>query len=172
MKKLVIKDLCLIAVLTAVLFVQEQLFSFLPNITLTVFLIILYSKCLGFVRCSLIVVIHTLLDNLFMGSLNMVYFPFMLLGWLIIPITLCSVFKRVSRPLPLAFLGIIFSLLYCWIFIIPQVLITEVDIHDYFIADIPFEIILALGTFLAVLWLYQPLKKVIDQFIKKDERQL
>ena len=84
MKKITIKDMVIIAVCTAILFVQEELLSFLPNIQFTVFLIVLYSKKLGFFKTSFIVIIHTILDNLFMGSFNIIYFPFMLLGWLLI----------------------------------------------------------------------------------------
>ena len=35
------KDIALIAVLTGVLFVQEQLLSFIPNVQLTVFLLVI-----------------------------------------------------------------------------------------------------------------------------------
>ena len=63
--KLSVRDLTLIAVLTTVLFVSEQLLSFIPNVQLTVFLIVLYSKRVGFVKTSIVTIIHVLLDNLF-----------------------------------------------------------------------------------------------------------
>ena len=67
------KDITLIALLTTLLFVQEQALVFIPNVQLTVFLIVFYSKKLGFLRTSLIVAIHVVLDNLVMGSFNLIY---------------------------------------------------------------------------------------------------
>jgi hypothetical protein len=49
--------------------------------------------------------------------------------------------------------------------LIPQAFITEVDLAAYWIADIPFEILLALSSFLTILWLYQPSIKVL-QYLK------
>ena len=39
-----VKDITIIAAFAAILFIQEQALSFLPNIQLTVFLLVLYSK--------------------------------------------------------------------------------------------------------------------------------
>jgi energy-coupling factor transport system substrate-specific component len=157
-----VKDITTIAILTTILFVQEEALTFLPNIQLTVLLIVLYSECLGWWRTSLIVLIHVILDNVVMGSLNYIYTPFMLLGWELIPLLLRTVFCRVQKPLPLAFLGILFSFLYCWLLLIPTFLVTEASFWPYFLTDLPFELILAASSFLSILWLYSPLKKVLD----------
>jgi len=42
MKKMSVKRLVIISILTAILFVQEQILSFIPNIQLTFLLIILF----------------------------------------------------------------------------------------------------------------------------------
>ena len=39
-----IKDLIILALLATILYVQEEVLTFLPNIQLTIFLIVLYSK--------------------------------------------------------------------------------------------------------------------------------
>jgi hypothetical protein len=158
-----VKDITLMAILTAILFVQEQLLLFLPNIQLTVLLIVVYSRCLGFKKTSIIVVIHVILDNLFMGSLNFIYTPFMLIGWLFIPLVQCTIFKKVNSPIKLAFLGIIYSFVYSWCFIIPGMIIQEIGFLEYLTMDIVFEIVLAIGSFLTILWLYEPLSKVLNQ---------
>jgi len=168
MKKFRIYDACVIALLAALVFALEQLLAFLPNIQLTIFLLVLFSKKLGLIKTSIIIIIHTLLDNLFMSSLNLAYFPFMLIGWLIIPITLNTIFKRVNSNIALAFLGILFSVLYSWSFLLGNVLFMNVRFLDYFIADIPFEIILALSSFLSILLLYIPLSKLFDRFYKSN----
>ena len=84
-----VRDITDIAVLACILFIQEELLTFLPNIQLTIFLLILYSKKLGFIRTSIIVAIHVILDNLVMGSFNLVYTPAMFIGWMTIPILIC-----------------------------------------------------------------------------------
>ena len=97
-KKFSVRDIALIAILSTILFVQEQVLTFLPNIRLTVFLLVLYSKKLGFIRTTIIVIIHVLLDNLFMGSMNLVYTPAMFVGWMLIPIIICTLFKKTESP--------------------------------------------------------------------------
>ena len=89
----------------------------------------------------------------------------MMIGWMLIPLLLNSLFKKVNDSFPLGLLGILFSFLYSWIMLIPQAFITEVDLAAYWIADIPFEILLALSSFLTILWLYQPSIKVL-QYLK------
>ena len=53
-----IKDIVLIAACISIVFVQEQILSFIPNIQLTVFLLVLFSKKLGFIKKTIIVFIH------------------------------------------------------------------------------------------------------------------
>ena len=90
----IIKDIVLTSILVAILFVQEQILSFLPNIQLTILLIVLFTKTVGFKKTAVIVIIHTLLDSIFMGSFSIMYFIPMLLGWLTIPVLLKTVFVK------------------------------------------------------------------------------
>ena len=66
-------DLVLMSFLAAVLIAQKELMSFLPNISLTVFLMLLYAKCLGFGRTSVIITVYLLLDSVLWGSLNPIF---------------------------------------------------------------------------------------------------
>jgi len=159
-----IKDITIIAIFSTLLFLQEQIFTFIPNFQLTVFLLVVYSKSFGLVRTLLIVLIHTILDNIFMSSFSFLYFPFMLIGWSIIPIVLCTIFKNVENIYLLAAIGALCSFIYCWLFIIPQVLITDVDVLHYIIVDIPWEILLALSSFLSILWLYKPCSSFLIKY--------
>lgn len=171
-RRINIKDIALMAILTALMFGLEEAMSFLPNIQLTVFLIILYSKKLGTAKSSIIVLLHVILDNLFMSSFSLIYFPFMLIGWLIIPLTINEVFKKVNSSIGLAFLGIMYAFIYSWVYIIPTCLYTNIKILDYLIADILFELILALSSFLSILILYGPCSKVFDSInVYKEEKK-
>ena len=52
-----VKRLVRIAILAAVLFVQEFALSFIPNVQLTVFLLVLYSKVFGLKKTCIIILI-------------------------------------------------------------------------------------------------------------------
>ena len=167
-----VKDIAVTASCISIIFVQEQLFSILPNIQLTILLLVLFSKKLGLIKTSIIVLIHSLLDSLVTGSLNLYYFPFMLMGWLFVPIIICLFFKKVESSLVLALMGIVFSLVYSWIYIIPNVLIpneaiTKVSFINYLAADCLFEILLSASSFLSILWLYTPCSKIFDKILKE-----
>ena len=162
------KEIVLIGIFSALLFTQEQLLASLPNIQLTIFLILLYSKCFGYKNTLIIILIHTLLDNFYMGSFNLVFFPFMLIGWSLIPIGLHTIFKKVENSTHLACLSILFSLLYSWIYIIPNSIYYNLDPFVYFISDIPFEILLCISSFITTLWLYEPCFNVLKQLIKNS----
>ena len=160
-----VKDITLMALLTAILFVQEQAFTLLPNIQLTVMLLVLYSKVLGLKKTTFIILVHTLLDNLVMGSFNLYFIAFMLAGWLLIPLLLTTVFKKVESTIALAFLGILFSFLYSWVMapasLIIQDALTLPLLIAYLQIDIWWEILLAMSSFLTILWLYEPLHHVM-----------
>ncbi len=166
MKKITIKDITTIAICSTIILTQEQLLSFIPNVQLTVFFIVLYSKVLGCFKTLIIIFIHTLLDNILFGNLGILFFPFMLIGWSVIPIVITMFRKNNEQPLMLAFVGFVCSLFYSWIFIIPNWLFTEVDIRLYILSDIPWEIVLAVSSFLTILWLYEPCSKVLKKYIK------
>ena len=157
-----IKDITLIAVLTTILFVQEQLLSSIPGVQLTVFLIILYSKKCGLAKALIIVVLHVVLDNLFMGSFSLMYTPTMLIGCIIIPLTICTLFKKVESSIFLGLLGMAYSFIYCWLFIIPNYIFFRINPLAYFISDVLFEVILAVFSFISISLLYKPCAKAID----------
>ena len=161
-----IKQITIIAAFSAILFVQEEVLTFLPNVQLTVFLLILYSKVLGFKNTTIIVCIHTLLDNIVMGSLNIIFFPFMLIGWLLIPIIVCSLLKKCNNSFILASFSIIFSFVYCWIFMIPNIIFYSININTYLISDILWEIVLAISSFLTTLWLYNPCASILNKLVE------
>lgn len=160
-----IKDITLCAICTSILVVQEQILAFLPNIQLTLFLMVVFSKKLGLIRTIIIITCYTLIDGLIGGPFNIIYITFMLIGWLIIPILLCTIFKKVESPLYLALLGVMFAFTYSWINIIPNLILTSATIISYLIADYPFELLLAASSFLSILWLYTPIERVFKKII-------
>lgn len=168
-KKITVRELTILAVLTIILFIQEQLLSFLPNFQLTVFLLILYSKKLGTSKTLIICIIHVILDNLIMGSLNPLYIIFMLIGWVIIPITINTIFKKVDSNIILAFIGMLYSFIYCWLFSIPNCILWDMNFITYLTFDIIWEVIFASSSFLTIILFYKPCSKVFDKYIIKQE---
>ena len=164
--KISIYDIALMSTLTAILFVQEQLLVHVPGVQLTIFLIVLYSKKLGLIRSLIIVIIYALLDNLYMNSFSLLFTPFMLIGWLIIPLTVCTIFRKVESSLVFGCLGILYSFLYSWLFIIPNFIFLNIGPLEYLASDILFEVILAVCSFLSLFWLYKPCSKIIDRLKK------
>lgn len=163
-----IKDITIIAIFAAILFVQEQLLTFLPNIQFTVFLLVLYSKVFGFTKTILICLIHVFLDNIVMSSFSLYYTPFMFIGWAVIPILVCFLFEKTENTIVLALVGTICSFIYSWSFLIPNAIFTEVNIFVYLANDLIFEIILACSSFLSILWLYKPCSKMLLKFVQKN----
>lgn len=165
-------EVVLIAICTALLTSLEIALSILPNIQLTFLLIIVFSKVLKTKKTLIIIILHVIIDNLIMASFNIFFVLVMMIGLMIIPLTLNTIFKKVTSPLGLAALSIIYALIYSWLYIIPSVLLLKNDFRIYLIQDLPFEGLLAGSSFLSVLWLYTPLTKIIDNFIKSDNQKV
>lgn len=163
-----VKDITLIAIFSVILFIQEEILNFLPNVNLTIFLIVLYSKKLGIKRTMLIIFVYCLLDNLVMNSFSIYFTPCIFVVLILIPILINTIFKNIDDKLKLSFLGVFFSLMYCWSFIVPSVLIYKTDFLSYIIADMPFETLLSISSFISIMLLYNPCSKAIDKLLIKQ----
>lgn len=168
--KLKIFDLSLIALFAAILFAQEQILTNIPGVQLSIFLIILFSKTLGLTKTVIIVIIYVLLDNFYMNSFSLQYTPVMFVGWLLIPLTICTIFKKIESPLILGLLSIVYAFIYCWLYIIPNYFLLGIGPIEYLISDILFEIILAICSFLTVFWLYKPCSRLINLLLVKKNK--
>ena len=161
------KDLTLIAILTTFLLVQEQLLSLIPNVQLTFFLLVLFSRKLNVISSMVICFLYVILDNLIAGSFSLLFIPFMLMGVLVIPFSLNTLFKKVESNILLAILGVIYSFIYSWFLIIPGCILFEMDFITYLKGDITYELILAVSSFITILLLYNPCSKVFDRYYRK-----
>lgn len=165
-----IKDIAIMVMLTALLFVQEELLTLIPNIQFTFLLIMLYGAVLGPKKASLIVLIHVLLDNLFMSS----FIPTVILPMLIgHEATMLIGYLLKNKNVIILSIGItISSIFYVSLFFVTTIFVYEINPIAYLIADIPFDIILIACNILCVILLYKPLYKILDDninIIKKEE---
>ena len=104
-----------------------------------------------------------------MVSLNPLYIIFMLMGWVIIPITINTIFKKVDSNITLAFIGMLYSFIYCWLFSIPNCILWDMNFITYLTFDIIWEVIFASSSFLTIILFYKPCSKVLDKYIIKQE---
>ena len=163
-------DIVLMALLAAVLMLQKELMSFLPNISFTVFLILLYAKCLGFCRTAVIITVYLLLDSTIWGSLNPIFTTAQWVGWMLGPVLYCTAFRKTENNIVLACAAALAAFLYCWVIIVPTALIYTDQIGTlgaYILADIPWEIILAISGFIPTLLLYEPLSKLMRKLLRR-----
>lgn len=158
-------ELALLAMLTAILFVQETLLSSLPNIQLSVVLIMVYAATLGIPKATLVMTLHVLLDNMIWGSLNPLTACPMWLGWFIL---ILIGFALKKAPLPIIVTGsVIGSLIYCWCFALFNYLFMDINIVAYITADILFEILICCSSVVTVMFLYRPAERLINKYYEK-----
>ena len=168
MKKVI--DLAVIAMLTVIVFTVEQALAFIPNIQLTVLLFIVYTKIVGFKKTMVIILLHTMADNLYNGSLNPFIFIPMLLAWSMIPVLLSTVFRKFDSPLFMMVFAFLFGFIYGMSFIPFTFYQFGINIRAYFIADLPFEALMALSGAVSVGLFYTPLMTFLKEqpVLQKD----
>lgn len=159
-----IKELLIIALSTTILVVQELAFSFLPNIQLTTFLMLVYTKVYGFKKTTLIVFVYIFIDNLLFGSLMMlnIVLP-MIIAWMLIVSSFSLILRVTDKLLIYVVFAYIYGHIYGLVYVPFQAWILEVDMVVYLIADIPWEIVMGISNAVAVLWLYEPLSNRLKQ---------
>ena len=152
----------MIAMFIAIIFAQEEALTGIPNVQLTVLLLMVYGAVVGPIWGSVIVLAHCLFDNLFMGSLMPSVFLPMAIGWEIV-----MLFGWFSKKWPIilkVIMSILGALIYCWLFVLFNwLMIPTIDIYKYMIADIPFEIVLMASSGISVALLYIPIYKIADK---------
>ncbi len=163
-QKVTARDIALIAMFASILFIQEEALTFIPNVQLTVFLLVLFSKKMGLMKTSLIIAIHVLLDNLVMGSFNLFYTPAMFVGWMFIPIFITLFGRKTENPFLLGLIGAFCAFLYCWTFIVPNIIFYNINILVYLASDVVFEVILASVGFISTAALYNPCSRLFKHF--------
>ncbi len=152
--------------LTAILTVQEEALTFIPNVQLTFLLIIVYGATIGILDGTIVVLVHLILDNLIMNSFTPYIMIPMFIGLELALI--CGYLLKNRKEWIVSIFAGISGLIYCALFFISTVFFYKVDPMAYLIADIPFEITLIVCNIVTVLFLYKPLVKIInDNYPKK-----
>ena len=165
--KITVRELCILAFMSVLLFIQEELFVFIPNFQFTFLLLAIYVSVFGFKKTSLIIFAHVLLDNIYMGSLTPIVMIPMWLGYMIY-IGIIWLLKNKNIWL-LTLGGIIGAYIYCTLFLVTNIVFLEIDVYLYWLADIPFEIMLISTIAFTMIYLYKPLRRKLSELWNKDK---
>ncbi len=164
------KKMIMISLSIAIVFTQEQLLVFLPNVQLTVLLILLFVSVYSFKESMILITGYVLLDSLYMGGLNPFYLIPMLLSWYLIPVSYHTIMRKTTNEVKLSIFAFAFGFVYGWVFIPFRMVQTGIDeLWPYLVADLPFEIIMATTGLLTVLWLFKPLHSTMEQIMKSKK---
>ena len=99
------------------------------------------------------------------------YTPAMLIGWISLPLIL-HLFRRIKNRWVISTIVGLHGLIYSWIFVFVSVVLYKVEFLPYFLADIPFEIILVICGFVTTFLLIEPLTKVLRELRYGKENEL
>lgn len=109
---------------------------------------------------------YVLLDNMFMGTLNYLYFVPMLFAWLLLALV-----SRALKNKPFyvqTILAIVFGFFYGWVYLPARMLEQGIGIFWLYLKmDLPFEIMMAISNFITVLLVYQPLRLALENLTKQ-----
>ena len=164
--KITVRELCILAFMSVLLFIQEELFVFIPNFQFTFLLLAIYVSVFGFKKTSLIIFAHVLLDNIYMGSLTPIVMIPMWLGYMIYIGIIWLLRNKNIWLLTLG--GIIGAYIYCMLFLVTNIVFLEIDVYLYWLADIPFEIMLMSTIAFTMIYLYKPLRRKLSELWNKD----
>ncbi len=160
-----VRELCFLALMAAVLFVQETLLSSLPNIQLTVMLLMVYAATVGISKAALVMTVHVLLDNLLWGSMSPTNLFPMWFGWFSV---LVIGFLLRNRSLGWLVSGAVLgSVLYILIYAVVQCRVFRLDLATYLVTGLLFEILLCCSSAITVAFLYQPAEKLLKRFYSR-----
>lgn len=161
------REIVLISLLAVLVFAQEEILLFLPNIKFSAFLLFLYAKKLSFKDNVFIIIIYVILDYLYIGYFDLTYIITAIIGWLMMPVLFKTVFKKVENTTLMALCSIVPVCLYFWAFSIPTCLFYRINPLVYIAGDIIYELPLIVTTFLCIIFLYNPMSKLLDSLLVK-----
>lgn len=109
---------------------------------------------------------YVLLDNIYMGTMNYLYFIPMAFAWL----ALASVSREIRhKPFYIqVILAIAFGFVYGWVYLPARMIEQGVGIFWLYLKmDLPFEIMMAASNLLTMLVAYQPLRYSLEKLISE-----
>ncbi|XMB72331.1 hypothetical protein RJI07_00140 [Mycoplasmatota bacterium WC30] len=150
--------------LLAILVIQEEILSFIPQVQLTVILIIVYARFLSGKELYPLIIGYVILDNIIMGSFNLMYTPAMFFSWLLLAFVAQKV--RNKSDYVVFMVAVIFPFIYGWSFIPATAILQHFSwsqVIAYLKIDLAAEALMAANSVATYLFFYKPLNEL---FIK------
>jgi energy-coupling factor transport system substrate-specific component len=164
-------DVALVALMVAVIEVFKFAMIGLPNIELTSFWLILFSKNFG-KRVYFVVPVFTLIEGMIFGF-NLWWISYLYVWPLLVFVT--QIFKKSDSALTWAVISAVFGLSFGFLCALPY-LFTGTDLQSgltivfsQWVAGIPWDITHCIGNFVLTLLLYKPLSEVM---LKIQQRKI
>lgn len=160
-----IRDVALVAVLTALLTGAKLAFSLLPNIEPTSFLLIVYTLAFGWRRVRYILPLFVLTEGLLYGF-GLWWFSYLYVWAILVGVT--YLFRRERSPLVWAIISALYGLLFGLLCSLPTLCVGGfAAAFAWWIAGIPFDLLHGGGNFLFCLLLFRPVMRFLEQHSPK-----
>ena len=157
-KKLTAYDIALTALMVAIIEVCKIAFMELPNIELTSFWLILFSKHFG-KRVYTVVPIFILIEGVIFGF--GIWWIMYLYAWPIL-ILVTRIFKKNDDSLTWAIISGVFGLLFGFMCSLPYLFMGGIQTaFSWWVAGIPWDLVHGAANFAVMMLLYKPLSKAI-----------
>lgn len=158
-----VQSIVILALCTALIFVQQIAMAGLPNIELVSFLVILYAKTFRF-KSLYIIYVFAILEGVFYGF--HIWWISYLYVWTILALITIA-FSTVKSPIMWAVISGTFGLLFGTLCAIPYLIMGGPAMAiAYWVSGIPFDLIHCVSNFFICLLLWKPLVKVASQLTK------
>lgn len=159
-RKLTIRDIAMMGVMTAILEVAKQALAFLPNIELITLLLILYTLCLGG-KVIYVIFAYVMMEGLLYGF-GIWWFSYLYV-W-----PLLAAFAWLFRKQESVWFWSMFSGAYGLLFgalcaIVQLIIGGPAAAFTWWIAGIPYDLIHGAGNFVLCIVLFRPLKAVLNR---------
>lgn len=171
-RKISINDICLIGIMVAVIEVCKLVLSFLPNVELTSFWLIMFTLFFGW-KVAFVVPVFILIEGCVYGFGS--WWIMYLYTWplLVLVVWLC---RKQTSPWFFSVLSGVFGLLFGLFCSLPYVVMGAWDggIHaglrtgfTWWVAGIPWDLVHGIANFVLMLVLYQPIYTIMQRMKKR-----
>ncbi|WP_130806328.1 hypothetical protein [Senegalia massiliensis] len=157
-----VRDLVLIAILSATLTASKMALSFVPNVEIVTLLFIIYTAVFGFKKAILVSIIFSTTE-IFLWGFNTWLIGYYLI-WPILVVITSIISNKTQNEYIYAFLAGIFGLSFGLFFALTESVFYGVGYGiTYWIRGLLFDIIHGFSNFILVLILFKPIKNIIEK---------
>ena len=156
-----------ISTMASIVVVLEKVLEFLPNIQLTVVLLMAFIFFLSLPEALILVTIYTMLDIL-LGGISLYAIP-MFIAWNLFAIIVFYVKGNLTK---LIIIGSIYPIFYSLVLGLPYIYMLNIDFKLYYLADLPFTGIFIVGNIVTIIWLYPMIVKQLSYYMGDNHENI